>query len=111
MKRKKVVEVDLTRIEDTFKKMNNEKAQVGLSLLEEVAFMRETLIKMRKDITESSLTSEYNGYQRSNPIIAGYNAMINNYSKLTRQLADLLPKEEKYYNAFEEDDLDTFIEE
>ena len=110
MKQKKEAKVDLKQLEDTFKKMNTEKAQVGLALLEEVLVMKQTLKKMRKDIEESSLVAEYGNYKRSNPIIAGYNAMINNYSKLTRQLADLLPKDDNnYYDDFDDDGLDKYL--
>lgn len=114
MSKKKLAEADLTRIEEALKKMNNEKGDVGLSLLEEISFMKQTLKKMRKEIAESSLTAEYSSYKRSNPIIAGYNAMINNYSKLTRQLADLLPKEASDLKSLEDilkedyDDFDDF---
>lgn len=85
--------VDLGKLKKTFEGMNNEKGILGLALLDEILFQRETLKKMRKGIESESITSEYNGYQRSNPIIAGYNAMINNYSKLIRQAVDLLPSD------------------
>ena len=85
--------VDLKKLRDTFAEMNNEKGILGLALLEEIVFQKETLEKMRKDIKESSLVAEYNSYKRSNPIIAGYNAMIKNYSQLIRQCVDLLPTE------------------
>lgn len=106
MSRKKVEEINLSTIEKTFKAMQSDRASVGLALLDEVLFMKKTLAKMRKDIEESSLVAEYSNYKRSNPIIAGYNAMINNYSKLTRQLADLLPKEDEYRNIPSIDDID-----
>ena len=85
--------VDLGKLKNTFESMNNEKGILGLALLDEILFQRETLKKMRDGIENDSITSEYNGYQRSNPIIAGYNAMINNYSKLIRQAVELLPSE------------------
>lgn len=85
--------VDLDKIEKTFIDMDNEKGVLGLSILEEVKFQKDTLKKMRKEITGSGLVDEYNAYKRSNPIIAGYNAMIKNYSQLVRQLIDLLPND------------------
>ena len=97
--------VNLKRVRDAFTEMNNEKGLLGLALLDEIDFQKETLAKMRKNIESESITSEYNGYQRSNPIIAGYNAMINNYSKLVRQAVELLPKETEI-----EDNFDDFIE-
>lgn len=98
--------VDLEKIRIAFTDMNNEKGLLGLALLDEINFQKETLAKMRKNIESESITCEYNGYQRSNPIIAGYNAMINNYSKLVRQAVELLPKE----TEITEDSFDDFPE-
>ena len=95
MKKIDVKLVDLEKVKNTFVDMNNDKGILGLSLLEEIAFQKETLKKMRKEIEENSLTADYSNYKRSNPIIAGYNAMINNYSKLVRQVVELLPDEEQ----------------
>lgn len=93
MKRINVNSVDLRKLKKTFCDMNNERGLLGLALLEEIEFQRRTLIKMREEIDTNSLTAEYSNYKRSNPIIAGYNAMINNYSKLIRQAVELLPNE------------------
>ena len=93
MKRINVNSVDLGKLKKTFCDMNNERGLLGLALLEEIEFQRRTLIKMREEIDTNSLTAEYSNYKRSNPIIAGYNAMINNYSKLIRQAVELLPNE------------------
>lgn len=97
--------VDLKELKKTFLGMDNEKGKLGLALMDEITFQQETLTKMRKGIEKESITSEYNGYQRSNPIIAGYNAMINNYSKLIRQAVELLPTDNN-----NSDNFDDFIE-
>ena len=93
MKKVEVSKVDLSKLKNTFTEMNNERGLLGLALMEEIEFQRRTLIKMREEIDTNSLTAEYSNYKRSNPIIAGYNAMINNYSKLIRQAVELLPSE------------------
>lgn len=93
MKKIDVNSVDLGKLKKTFTEMNNEKGLIGLALLEEIEFQKETLVKMRSEIQNSGLVDEYNKYKRSNPVIAGYNAMINNYSKLIRQAVELLPSE------------------
>ena len=105
MKKVDVNSVDLKRLHDTFTEMNNDKGDFGLALLAEISFQKETLEKMRASIKQDSLKSEYNGYVRSNPIIAGYNAMVNNYSKLIRQAVDLLPKD---YSSNDDDSLDNW---
>lgn len=91
MAKVKVNYVDLEKVKKAFIDMDNEKGILGLSLMEEIIFQKETLAKMRDEIQNNSLTAEYSSYKRSNPIIAGYNAMINNYSKLVRQVVELLP--------------------
>ncbi len=101
MSKIKINSVDLKKLNDTFTDMNNEKGVLGLALLDEINFQKETLTKMRKDIEESSLVAEYSSYKRSNPIIAGYNAMIKNYSQLIRQCIDLLPD-----NTYDDDEFD-----
>lgn len=83
--------VDLKKLKNAFTDMNNEKGIVGLALLEEIEFQKATLAKMREDIDNSSLIAQYSGYKRANPIIAGYNAMVKNYSMLIRQAVELLP--------------------
>lgn len=97
--------VDLKELKTAFEGMNTEKGKLGLALLDEICFQQQTLIKMRKGIENDSITSEYNGYQRSNPIIAGYNAMIKNYSMLIRQAVELLPENESEDDDFDDDDL------
>lgn len=84
--------VDLTELKKSFESMDNEKGKIGLALLDEIIFQQTTLAKMRKDIEESSLIAEYSNYKRSNPVIAGYNAMIKNYSTLIKQAVELLPE-------------------
>lgn len=96
-----IKQINLEKLKTTFKEMNDEKGILGLALLDEIEFQRKTLMKMRKDIDESSLIAEYSGYKRTNPIIAGYNAMMKNYSMLIRQVVELLPE-----NANTEDELD-----
>lgn len=95
MKKIDVKSVDLEKLKTTFTGMNNDRGLLGLALLEEITFQQETLVKMREEIATNSLTAEYSNYKRSNPIIAGYNAMINNYSKLIRQAVELLPNEQQ----------------
>ncbi|MBR2785041.1 MAG: hypothetical protein IKD74_03540 [Clostridia bacterium] len=85
--------IDFKKLEKAFTEMDNEKGEAGLSILEEMKFQKKTLSKMREDIENSSLIAEYSNYKRSNPVIAGYNAMINNYSKLVKQAIELLPNE------------------
>ncbi len=108
MSKIRIKSVDLKKLNDTFADMNNEKGILGLALLDEINFQKETLTKMRKDIEESSLVAEYSNYKRSNPIIAGYNAMIKNYSQLIRQCVELLPDTDPTDNS---EELEEFLNE
>ena len=102
MKRINAKAVDLEKVRETLTDMNNEKGVLGLTLLEELEFQRRTLKRMREDIDNDSIEAEYNSYKRSNPIIAGYNAMIKNYSQVLRQVVELLPAEAQTSVSVEE---------
>lgn len=92
MSKVKIKSVDLEKVRQAFVDMDNEKGLIGLALMDEIKFQQETLVKMREEISTNSLIAEYSNYKRSNPVIAGYNAMIKNYSMLIRQAVELLPE-------------------
>ena len=81
--------------EKTFKNMDNDKGKIGLDLLTEVQFMKETLERLRAEIKNNDLIMEMQqgsySIDRSNPALKTYNTTITNYNKLIKQLTDLLP--------------------
>lgn len=85
----------LQELEKTFKNMDNDKGKIGLDLLTEVQFMKETLERLRAEIKNNDLIMEMQqgsySIDRSNPALKTYNTTITNYNKLIKQLTDLLP--------------------
>lgn len=75
--------------------MDNDKGKIGLDLLTEVQFMKETLERLRAEIKNNDLIMEMQqgsySIDRSNPALKTYNTTITNYNKLIKQLTDLLP--------------------
>ena len=89
--------INLKEIEKQFKTMNTEKAKVGLELLKEIYFIKETLERLKADIKQTEVTTEMQqgnySIQRANPSIKTYNTTLANYTKLIKQLIELLPEE------------------
>ena len=89
--------INLKEIENTFKKMETEQAKIGLELLNEIYFIKETLERLKEDIKQTEVTTEMQqgnySIQRANPSIKTYNTTLTNYTKVMKQLIELLPEE------------------
>ena len=87
----------LDAIENTFKSINNDKAKIGLALLDEARFMKDTLERLKKEIQNGDMVGEMcqGSYSitRSNPAIKTYNTLSDSYRKIMKQIIDLLPNE------------------
>lgn len=88
----------LKDLEKTFKEMDNDKTRVGLDLLSEAYFLKDTLERLKQEIRNNDIVGEMQqgsySINRSNPALKTYNTTIANYQKLMRQLTDLLPEKE-----------------
>ena len=88
----------LKDLEKTFKDMDNDKTRVGLDLLSEAYFLKDTLERLKKEINENEIVGEMQqgsySINRSNPALKTYNTTIANYQKLIKQLTELLPEKE-----------------
>lgn len=107
---KKFKEIDLKAIKDTFEKMDNDKTSLGLSLLEEAEFMKNTLNDLKSKIEEEgvvvSMCQGKYSIDRANPALSQYNMLIKNYQNCIKSLLDLIPKEEITQEDVEEVNLD-----
>lgn len=105
---KKIKEVDLNTLKNTLELMDNDKGKLGLTLLDEVMFMKETLNNLKINIkTNGVVTSMCQGeysIERANPALSQYNSLIKNYQSGIKQLTDLLSTT----NKTEEDEFDDF---
>lgn len=93
----KKCKIDLKSIKNTFIKMNSDKCNLGLSLLEEAEFMKKTLKKLKREIQKNGVVTEMNqgkySIDRANPALSQYNSLIKNYNSTIKQITDLLETE------------------
>jgi len=87
---------ELKKLEKIFKDIEPSKRQTGEKLIENAAFMAESLAELQEIIREKGFVEEYhNGANQSGvkkcSEVEIYNTMIKNYSSIIKQLVDLLP--------------------
>ncbi len=107
---KKIKEIDIKSVKDTFAEMGTDKAKLGLSLIEEAEFMKNTLASLKKKIeSDGVVTSMCQGkydIERANPALSQYNMVIKNYQSCINNIVNLLPKDEiPTEDNFDDDDL------
>lgn len=99
----------LKDLEKTFKDMDNDKTRIGLDLLVESYFLKQTLERLKEQIRKNDIVSEMKqgsySIDRSNPALKTYNTTISNYQKLMKQITDLLPDKNV---DIEDDGFDSF---
>ena len=84
------------RLEETFKNMETTKLKLVEKLIDEAAFQSVTLEETREIIKKDGVVEEYqNGANqkgiKKSAAIEVYDKMVNTYSKIIKQLCDLLP--------------------
>ena len=107
---RKIKDININSIKETFLDMGTDKSKLGLALIEEAKFMKTTLTKLKKKIkNDGVVTNMCQGkydIERANPALSQYNMLIKNYQSCINNIVNLLPKDE--YSAednFDEDDL------
>lgn len=105
----KIRAINFKMLKKTFNEMDNDKGMLGLSLVAELEFMKKTLKKLKQEIAKGVVTEMSQGkysIERANPALVQYNAMIKNYQSTTKQINDLLPKNNiDDFDNFDDDDL------
>lgn len=90
---------NLDELEKTFKAMNSDLGNIGLSLLDEARFTKQTLARLKKEIEDNDMVGEMQqgsySIMRSNPALKTYNTTSDNFRKIMKQMIDLLPKDNK----------------
>ena len=89
---------DIKNLRKVFEKINDNKSQLALSLLDKAEFMNETLTELQKIVAdEGVVTAMCQGsyvIDRENPALKSYNSTIKNYTTIIKQIVDLLPESE-----------------
>ncbi len=95
---KKVLKIsnkDIEKLEKCFKMLDNDAGSLGLALVEELKFSRQTIKKLKKEIKANGVVVDMPqgnySIRRSNPALTSYNALIKNYQSLIKQVFEMLP--------------------
>lgn len=107
----KEIETERKRLLGIYSKIDANKKNTVLGLIERAAFMRVKLKELEKDIniygfTELFQQGEQEPYKRQRPEAQIYCSLNTGYQKIIKQLSDLLPKQEV---KVESDGFDNFV--
>ena len=107
----KEIETERKRLLRIYSKIDANKKNTVLGLIERAAFMRVKLKELEKDIniygfTEWFQQGEQEPYKRQRPESQIYCSLNTGYQKIIKQLSDLLPKQEV---KVESDGFDNFV--
>lgn len=96
-------------LKDTIKKLDGDKRSLAEGLFNELVFMKETLGKLKLDVKIKGTTTimcqgKYD-IERCNPSLQSYNSLIKNYNSTSKQLFEMLPKNDGSIDDFDDDDL------
>ena len=105
----KVKRINYKLLKDTIKKMDGDKKALAEGLFNELIFMKDTLSKLKEDVeTLGTIVPMCQGkydIERCNPSLQSYNSLIKNYNTTSKQLFDMLPKNDSTIDDFDNDDL------
>ena len=94
--REKKIVSEYKRISKALKSIPVEKQNVAKKLMEEAAYLTQIIADARAEIDENGIIELYqNGENQSgrkkNPAVEIYDRAVNSYSKIIKQLTDLMP--------------------
>ena len=107
-----IKKINLKQMKNTFQNLDNaDVCTLGLQLIAELEFMKQTLNKLKKEIRDNGVVTEMcqgkYSISRTNPAIQSYNAMIKNYNSTIKQIQDLLKLDKTDpTDDFDNDDLE-----
>lgn len=92
----KAIKKEITKLNKIFKNINEDKKKLCDNLIKNAAFMAVTLNELQTEINDKGpiiTGTNGNGFEVSqeNPAQKSYNTMINRYTSVIKQLADMLP--------------------
>ena len=94
MARKKIS----TEIKGILQNIPEDKKAIAQRLADELIFMQATLEDLKKQIKKYGTIEHFEqgkqSFLRESPALKSYNATIQRYSQLYKQLTDMLPKEQ-----------------
>lgn len=106
--RKTKIKKEQKRLQEIFKNLDTSKKKTVEKLIEDAAFMAVTLEETRQIIARDGIVETYQnganqtGVKKSSAVEV-YDKMVNTYSRVVKQLTDLIP-ERVIFEPEEEDD-------
>ncbi len=112
MDKEKIIKKEIARLKKIFKDLPEEKYKLAENLIQNIAFMKITLLELQQDILINGAVEEYkNGENQHGRKVSSasqvYNSMIKNYTTCFKALVDLLPRDEK--EKLVDDGFDQFL--
>lgn len=96
-----------SRLRKVYENLDSQKKIVADGIIKRAAYLRVTLEDFEKDLDENGYTEPFrqgnqDPYDRKRPVADMYTSMNALYQKATKQLTDLLPKENPDKDASDE---------
>lgn len=86
----------INELEEILLKIPADRQYIGRKIVDELIFMNETLAELRNKIKENGTEEEFvqgkQRFTREAPALTSYNKIVQQYSKLYKQLTDLMQK-------------------
>lgn len=107
--RKAKIKKEKKRLEEIFKNIETNRLKIVESLIADAAFQRVTLEETREIINRDGVIEVYQnganqkGIKKSSAVEV-YDKMVNTYSKIIKQLCDLLPEKVVWNDPEQEED-------
>ena len=83
-------------LKELLERVPDDKKHIGAALVEELAFMSETLKRLKAQIRESGEVEHFQqgkqDFYRESPALKAYNTTVQRYGVLYKQLTDLIGK-------------------
>lgn len=108
--KERAIKKEIKRLNDIFKDLEENKKSAVEGLIQEAAFMRATLAELKKDINKNGPIDEMEqgdySILRASPAVTTYNAMIQRYTTVMKEILSLFPKDAPIYV---DDGFDSFV--
>lgn len=107
--RKSKMKKEKKRLEEIFKNLDTSKKKTVEKLIDDAAFMSVTLEETREIISRDGVIETYQNGENQKGIkkssaVEVYDKMVNTYSRIVKQLTDLIPERVIFEPEDEEDD-------
>ncbi|WP_019243655.1 MULTISPECIES: hypothetical protein [Bacillus] len=108
--KERAIKKEIKRLNDLFKDLEENKKSAVEGLIQEAAFMRATLNELKDDINKNGPIDEMEQGEysilRASPAVTTYNAMIQRYTTVMKEIIGLFPKD---IQVPEDDGFESFV--